>query len=170
MRGGDEGPAEGPTPIDRVFQLGYRVAYRLMRVYWHALRPTTQGALIAVWHAGEVLLVRNSYVPYLSAPGGYVRRKESPTAGAVRELREEVGIEALPEQLVLALDLTHDWEGKRDHVRIYHLDLAQRPRVRIDQREVVQAAWYRPERAVELNVFPPLKRVIETRLSSARAT
>jgi hypothetical protein len=70
---------------------------------------------------------------------------------------------------VLALDLTHDWEGKRDHVRIYHLDLAQRPRLRIDHREVVQATWYRPERAIELNVFPPLKRVIETRLSSARA-
>jgi 8-oxo-dGTP diphosphatase len=169
MRGGDEGPGDGPTPVDRAFQLAYQVAYRLMRIYWRVRRPTTQGALIAVWHAGEVLLVQNSYVPYLSAPGGYVGRKEAPTAGAVRELREEVGIEARPEQLVLALDLTHDWEGKRDHVRIYHLDLAQRPRLRIDHREVVQATWHRPERAIELNVFPPLKRVIETRLSSARA-
>jgi 8-oxo-dGTP diphosphatase len=170
MRGGDEGPAAGPTPIDLAFQLGYRVAYRMLRVYWRVRRPTTHGALIAVWHAGEVLLVRNSYVPYLSAPGGAVRRTEQPAAAAVRELREEVGIEARPEQLVLALDLTHDWEGKRDHVRIYHLELAQRPRLRIDHREVVKAAWHRPERAIELNVFPPLKRVIEARLASARPT
>jgi 8-oxo-dGTP diphosphatase len=159
------GEAARPTPVDLAFQLAYRIAYRLMRVYWGVRHPTTHGALVALWHAGEILLIRNSYTRFYSVPGGYLHRDERPEAAAVRELREEVGVEARPEQLVLALDLTHDWDGKRDHVRIYQLDLAQRPRIRIDRREVVEAAWYRPERALALDVFPPLKRVIESRLT-----
>jgi 8-oxo-dGTP diphosphatase len=168
MPGGDQGARGAPTPIDRAFQLGYRAAYRIMRVYWQVRRPTTHGALIALWHGGEVLLVRNSYVSYYSAPGGYLRRGEAPAAGAARELREEVGVETAPEQLVLALDVTHDWEGKRDHVRIFHHDVSERPQLRIDHREVVDAAWFTPERALRLDVFPPLKRVIAER-AAARA-
>jgi 8-oxo-dGTP pyrophosphatase MutT (NUDIX family) len=161
--------ATRPTSVDRAFQVAYVIAYRLMRVYWRVRGPTTNGALIALWHGGEVLLVRNSYVPYYSAPGGYLRRNEDPVAGAVRELREEVGIHARPEQLVLALDLTHPWEGKHDHVRIYNLELSERPELHIDHREVVEASWHKPENALALNVFPPLKRVIQDKLAARGA-
>jgi 8-oxo-dGTP pyrophosphatase MutT (NUDIX family) len=153
-------PNQGPTPVDRAFQVGYIVAYRLMRAYWAVRRPVTHGALIALWNDGEVLLVRNSYLDYYSAPGGYLRRNESAPAAAVRELEEEVGILVSPDQLVLALELTHEWENKHDHVRIFNLDLPARPLVRVDQREVLDAGWFTPERALALNVFPPLAQVI----------
>ena len=161
----DSSPA--PTLLDRGFQLAYICAYQLMRVYWRARRPLSHGALVAIWCGGEVLLVRNSYVRYYSAPGGYVNRDEDGRQAALRELREEVGVVAAPEQLQLALDVTHDWEGKRDHVQIFHLQLAERPQIRIDQREVVSAAWFSPERVRTLNVFPPLAQAIAEHAAAA---
>jgi 8-oxo-dGTP pyrophosphatase MutT (NUDIX family) len=154
----------GPTVVDRAFQLSYTVAYRLMRTYWRVKRPVTHGALVALWHDGEVLLVRNSYVPYYSAPGGYVRRDEESRHAAARELAEEVDLQVAPEALTLALDVTHEWEYKQDHVHIFELTLRERPTIRVDHREVIDATWFRPEQAVALNVFPPLKTVIQHKL------
>lgn len=146
--------------VDRAFQLGYQVAYQLMRTWWRVRKPTTNGALVAIWSRGQVLLVRNSYVPYYSAPGGYVRPAESGRDAALRELLEEIGVTVRPEDLELALDVTHDWEGKRDHVQIFNLRVAERPAVHIDHREVIEAAWFDPKQVLQLNVFPPLRRVI----------
>jgi len=153
------------TLVDRTFQLGYQVAYRLLRTYWRVRRPTTNGALVAIWSRGEVLLVRNSYVPYYSAPGGYVRPAESGRDAALRELAEEVGVTVRADQLELALDVTHEWEGKLDHVQIFNLNVDERPAVHIDHREVIEARWFRPTQVLQLeHVFPPLRRVIASSL------
>jgi 8-oxo-dGTP diphosphatase len=151
---------ERPSFVDFAFQLGYAGAYQLARAYWRVRRPLTHGALVTLWCHGQVLLVRNSYVPYYSAPGGYLHRGETARQGAVRELREEVGIVAQPQQLTQALELTHDWEGRRDHVVIFSLELAERPLVQVDYREVVEAFWFEPDQVVRSDVFPPLKQAI----------
>ena len=61
-------------------------------------------------------------------------------------------------------DEVKEWEGKRDHVEIFALELSGRPQVRIDHREVVAAGWFSPERALELNLFPPIRKIIEDRV------
>lgn len=155
-----------PTLLDRGFQLAYQGAYRLMRVYWKVRHPTTHGTLVAMWNRGDVLLVRNSYVPYYSLPGGYVRRGETPQQAALRELEEEVGVSAKPDDLKLSLEETNEWEGKLDHVLIFSIEVAQRPVVSVDHREVVEASWWSPQRALSATLFPPLRRVIERRVSS----
>jgi 8-oxo-dGTP diphosphatase len=151
------------TAVDRGYQLAYTCAYQLMRVYWRVRHPTTHGALVLLWSKGEVLLVRNSYVPYYSAPGGYVHVGEPPAEAVVRELKEEIGFEARPEQLTLALDVTHEWEGKLDHVQIFTLEVETRPVVKVDYREVIAAEWFTRDAALKLNLFPPLRQVIEQR-------
>ena len=149
-----------PSLLDRVVQLCYFVAYRAMRIYWRVRHPSTKGALVAIWSGGQVLLVRNSYIPYYSAPGGYVRPQENAREAALRELLEEVGMSARLEDLELALDVTHEWEGKRDHVQIFNLRVNERPVLHIDHREVVEATWFTPRDVLGLDVFPPLKRAI----------
>lgn len=149
--------------IDFCFRVAYRCAYRLMRVYWSVRHPTTHGSLVALWHNGEILLVQNSYVPYRSLPGGYVQRNENGRDAAVRELREETGLVAKPFELRLALDQWHDWEGKREHIEIYELDLPEPIRIAIDNREVVEARFFSPEQALALDLFPPLREIIERR-------
>ena len=42
---------------------------------------------------GEILMVTPSYKPYLDIPGGYVEPGESPSQAAVREVKEELGID-----------------------------------------------------------------------------
>ena len=161
----DAAPGRSPTPLDRTFQLGFKVAYRMLRTYWRVRRPPTHGALVLLWNAGEVLLVRNSYVPWYSAPGGFVKRGEEARAAAVRELVEEVGLRVQDEQLSLALEVTFPWEFKQDHVKVFEVELAERPVIHVDQREVIEAVWLEPRVAVGLHVFPPLKAAIQQHLA-----
>jgi 8-oxo-dGTP pyrophosphatase MutT (NUDIX family) len=148
---------------DQLHRLAYRGAYRVMRLYWQTLHPVTHGALVAVWSGGEVLLVQTSYLPYLSLPGGYVRRGETGRQAAARELREEVGLTVPPEALTPALDRQHSWEGKRERVEIFELELPERPRLALDRREVVAARFYRPQETRGLDLFPPGRTVIDRR-------
>lgn len=41
---------------------------------------------------GAILLVRHTYKAHWGAPGGLLARREAPADGAVREVREEVGL------------------------------------------------------------------------------
>ena len=149
--------------IDLAFRTLYRVAYRVMRLYWAAFHPRTHGALVALWHDGEILLVHNSYVPYYSLPGGYVRSRETGRDAARRELQEEVGIRIEASELQPVYDAERPWEGKRDRVEIFHLDVPRRPDLRVDNREVIEARFFPPARALELELFPPVRAAIEQR-------
>jgi 8-oxo-dGTP pyrophosphatase MutT (NUDIX family) len=98
-------------------------------------------------------------------PGGYVGRNETGREAAVRELREEIGITVAMDQLEKVFDEVKDWEGKRDHVEIFALELDGRPDIRIDHREVVAANWFSPEQALKLDLFPPIRKILEQRLA-----
>lgn len=155
--------ASDPSLVDRSYQLAYKTAYQMMRMYWAVRRPQTHGALVTLWNEGEILLVQNSYVSYRCIPGGYIAAGETGRQAAVRELREEVGVRIDAEQLQPVLDEVNDWEGKRDHVEIFSLELSKRPQIQIDHREVIDAGWFSVERALEMELFPPLRRVLQAR-------
>jgi len=150
---------------DLLFRVAYRCAYKMMRTYWGLFHPTTHGALVALWHDGRILLVQNSYVPYRSLPGGYVNRSETGRDAAVRELREETGFEVRPFELRLALDQWHKWEGKNEHIEIFELELKEPITIRVDNREVIEASFVEPEKALAMELFPPLREVIQRRLT-----
>jgi 8-oxo-dGTP diphosphatase len=150
------------------FRIAYRIAYQLMRLHWRILRPNTHGALVAIWHDGEILLVKNSYVSFYSLPGGYLKRGETAIAAAIRELVEECSIRVKPDELRPGRTETHPFEGKSDTVEIFDLDVAVRPPITVDNREVVSAAFFKPEDALRLKLFPPLHRHIEERVRMQR--
>ena len=151
--------------IDFAYRMTYRAAYQAMRVYWRLARPVTRGALVAIWNKDEILLVKNSYVDYYCVPGGYLKETETPVEAAVRELAEEVSIQVSPDALKLGREETHAWEGKSDVVSIFDLDVKERPVFRVDNREVIDAEFFSPQYALEIKLFPPLRRHIEARLA-----
>ena len=89
---------------------------------------------------GGVLLVRQSYRGGWSAPGGLLRRREEPAAGAIREAKEEVGldIEVLGDPLV-----TIDAQARRVDVVFRCRARPPAPDVVAPASvEIVEARWF----------------------------
>jgi 8-oxo-dGTP pyrophosphatase MutT (NUDIX family) len=132
------------TFVDRMAQTALGVAYRLSLAWVRLIgRPRHAGAAVIVRHGGRILMVRHSYRAGYGLPGGNVRRGEAPVQAAARELREEVGIVAEPSALT-AIYATRDL-----HVFAYRP--TREPAVRIDNREIVEAAFFETGEAVKLH-------------------
>jgi 8-oxo-dGTP diphosphatase len=142
--------------IDKGFQSAYWVAHRLLRAYWFVRNPQTQGALAAVWHAGQVLVVKNSYRTQYTLPGGYVRPGESAAEAAVRELMEEVNIRCASSSMEQVYSGEHPFEFRQDALTIVEAELPNRPVPRVDNREVVWAGFLSPSELLKLPIVPHL--------------
>jgi 8-oxo-dGTP pyrophosphatase MutT (NUDIX family) len=153
--------------INALIRAVYRVAHWGLRLLWFIRRPETTGALVAVWHHGRVLLVKNSYRPQLTLPGGYIRPREDRRTAAARELREEVGIQVQPKRLVHAYHGTHLFEHRQDTLDIYELEVDAAPVVRVDDREVVQAEFHTPDEALDMQIVPHLEEYLARRIGRA---
>jgi len=149
--------------INALIRAVYRVAHWGLCLLWYIRRPETTGALVAVWHEGRVLLVKNSYRAQMTLPGGYVRPREDRRTTAARELREEVGINVQPKRLVHAYHGTHLFENRQDTLDIYELEVDAAPNVRVDEREVVRAEFLPPARALEMSIVPHLQEYLAQR-------
>lgn len=112
---------------------------------WRLVRNAPCAGVVIV-RDGRILLSKRAKAPYAGwweVPGGFVERGEHPTQAAVREAREELGIEVRLTGLIgtylevsgrgEALQVTA-YEGTTD-------DAEPRP----DPTEVSDWAWFRPE-------------------------
>ena len=153
--------------INALMRALYRVAHWGLRLLWFLRRPETTGALVAVWHHGRVLLVKNSYRSELTLPGGYVRPREDRRTTAARELREEVGIRVQPKRLVHAYHGTHFFEYRKDTLDIYELEVDEEPNVAVDDREVVRAEFHTPGEALGMTIVPHLEEYLSRRMGRA---
>ena len=86
---------------------------------------------------GQILVVRHSYRPGSSLPGGEVKKDEEPAAAASRELREEVGIQVEPKSLISV------HEGRSGEV-LFELHPPARPALKIDNFEIIGARFFDP--------------------------
>ena len=55
----------------------------------------------------EILIVKPSYKPHWSIPGGIVEDHEVPKAAMIREIKEEIGLSITPKRLLLVDCLPH---------------------------------------------------------------
>ena len=145
------------TALDRSWRVLYRIAFQLARVWWFVRRPRVEGVFAAVWWGERLLLIRNSYRSGESAPGGRLGRRESPRAGAQRELREEVGLDFPEPHFEFAADFHLEVECTRDHVHFFELRLEEEPRVCVDRREVVWAEFVALEDLEQRPLSPHLR-------------
>lgn len=148
---------------DAAFRAGLRAAWLGLRTWWWLRRPRVRGAAVVVRVGERILLVRNSYQPRLTLPGGRVRRGEATDAAAARELREEVGIDVAPDRLEPLLDRVFRWGGMRNHVALFELRLPAEPQLALDRREVVAARFVTEEEALRRPLWPPLARWLAER-------
>ena len=154
------------TILDWPWRVVYRVGFRVARLWWRLRRPNHDGAVVAVWLGGRILVVQQSYRTNPSWPGGGIRRGEEPREAARRELVEELGLVVRPDDLKLAQGMIVEWDYRRDHVRIFELCLHAEPEIRIDNREIVGARFVDPQMLLAEGGLPPF---IHAYLSEGRS-
>lgn len=103
-------------------------------------------------HEGKFLLVRISYAPskyknYWTFPGGGVDKKETYQNAAVREAKEEVGIEI--HNPVFLGEYENRFQYKRDTVQVFY-GKAYSIEVVTQKNEISEAKWYMKDEALKL--------------------
>ncbi|MBM4028492.1 MAG: NUDIX hydrolase [Planctomycetes bacterium] len=149
--------------LDTAIRRGYRLAYLGLRAWWLVRRPATHGTGVALWHDGKILLVRTSYRPCYSLPGGFVRPGEPSEQAARREVREEIGLDLSGRELRLAWSGTLPFEARQDTTDIWEVQLESPPAVRITSHEIVWTGWMHPAEALKNPLLPHIAAYLEGR-------
>jgi ADP-ribose pyrophosphatase YjhB (NUDIX family) len=76
-------------------------------------QPRTAAGVLIFDEAGRVLLVNPTYKPGREIPGGYLHPGETPSEGAARELKEELGLTTPIGRLLVADWAPHPSEGDK---------------------------------------------------------
>ncbi|HEX8856379.1 MAG TPA: NUDIX hydrolase [Thermoleophilaceae bacterium] len=133
---------ERATASKRVF---YRVAHRILRVWWRLAHPKTRGVRCVLERDGSVLLVRHTYGSReWSLPGGRMRPWEEAAQTAAREMHEELGLE-LDGWRELATFQSRNY-GKRETVFFLGADIGG-SELTIDAGEIGEVRWASREEA-----------------------
>jgi len=119
--------------------------------------------IFVVYH-DEILMMRRSlakkaFPGYWVIPGGHIESSEDPAFCAVRELREETGIEIKTSDLHLTYIAMHRHLDRMEdyHIFAFKINLTQKPD-ELKQTEEGELRWLKISEIDQLeNMFPPIK-------------
>jgi len=152
-------PACGTSLVGRIVdERARRVCPACGWIYWRNAKPCA-GALVL--RNGKVLLIRRSIEPfrgYWDIPGGFCEVDEHPAETAIREVREETGLEIeLTGMLGLWLD---DYAGSVT-LNVYYLARPLSRRIRVGD-DADGAAWFAPDVLPRRIAFANGRQALET--------
>ena len=119
---------------------GYRIAYRLLQVFWFVARPHKRGVKCLLTDRDRILLVRHTYGRRAwDIPGGSIRWRESPLSAAHREMSEELGLDGVSWAEIGQLHGRVD--HRRDTIHCIRAEVTS-PRLTIDHGELETVRWF----------------------------
>jgi len=138
--------------LDRTCQIGYVVTYRCWQIFLRFSKIGTTGAQVLVTFDDQVLLIKTSYRPTYSLPGGYLGKLEDYASAACREVMEETGIVLDRSQLneMLLFEQTHS--GRLTSNMIFTCNINPKPLLTMDKREVVFARFVPIQEALSMQL------------------
>jgi 8-oxo-dGTP pyrophosphatase MutT (NUDIX family) len=143
-----------PVSIRR---LGFRVAHRLLRVWWFVRRPHQNGVKCVLTDGDDVLLVRHTYGSQKwDLPGGGIKRDEPPLDAARREIEEELGVKLERWRDLGSLGATE--YHRRDRIYCFQAELDGKP-LTVEHAEIDIAQWF-PRRRLPSNLGRYVRRIV----------
>lgn len=127
--------------MDRLWRCGFRLAHVVRRCYWFVVRPRGYGVYVALWADGRLLVIKNSYKKSYTLPCGGIKPGETRVDAAVRELREEVGVEISSAHLKEVGGFLSREDFLYDYSSVFELEVESVLPVTVDRREVVWAEF-----------------------------
>ena len=110
---------------------------------------------------GEFLAIKNSYKKHWTLPCGMIDAGETPIVAARRELFEEVGIDVSEEQLKSEGIILNTSEHKKDYINLFSIRFDEKPKVTLDNLEVIEFEWREISDPGE-NMFIPVKNFLSS--------
>lgn len=121
-------------------QIYYDGIRPFQKLYWYLFRPYRPGVKTFVFHEGKILLVRIGYLhKKWVLPGGGIDRGEEASAAAVREVKEESGLDIVSPAYIGEQKFTQEY--KRVTV-FYFTAKASCVDLMIDGQEIIDAGWF----------------------------
>ena len=128
--------------MKKLWALLGRGLYVFVRLIIGRLLRDTERTRVLVIHGDKVLLIKDWVGNgQWGLPGGGVHKNELAVDAAVRELREETGLQIDPSQLRLAGSYNYDHNGFRFRYQLFIVSVSTQPVVAARWPEVVQVAW-----------------------------
>lgn len=102
-----------------------------------------------------------------SLPGGGLKLGEDPKTCALRELKEETGIELKPTQLKDFGDFNNLVQsGMKFHCKAFYAVLTSKPELKLQHLEIVEAKWIPLKKMGDYNINPAALKILQAFSSS----
>ncbi|HYG83396.1 MAG TPA: NUDIX hydrolase [Verrucomicrobiae bacterium] len=142
------------------------------KIAWLAAQPKKPlSSKLLVWdERRELLVIKPNYKKHWDIPGGMVEAWESPLEGAIREIKEELGLVIAPEALQFAgvrYGTSKVSQGDFLHF-LFHTSITKpaRDALQIDESEIEAYRWLPQEQAVAMLAGNHLRQFIAKVLQS----
>jgi 8-oxo-dGTP pyrophosphatase MutT (NUDIX family) len=122
---------------------------------WVYLRFGNERTRVAVICGEQILLTKGWLgTGRWALPGGGLHRGEKPEVGAVREVREETGLELKPEQLKFNSNGWVSRNGLKFRYRLFIVELKQQEKPRRQPGEILVVEWVDHQKLSHSNAGP----------------
>ncbi|ANN21964.1 DNA mismatch repair protein MutT [Amycolatopsis orientalis] len=132
--------------------IGFRVTTEEESAY-PVERSAVPASLVVVLHASTVLMMFDSWRKQWELPGGKRESGETPRQAAVRELREETGIQQVDLAFVALAEFDLVNPERRELLAVYRVQLQVVPRLTVND-EALDFRWWPPSEPVGEDMSP----------------
>lgn len=147
-------------------RLFYKVAYKIIFIYWFFRRPQTQGVQLILRNEDKIFFIDHAYMHHgkWDFPGGGMKANENPLETAKREAEEELQIDLENMEKIGEVEIYHSYH--HDHIHVFEAKLTTL-QMNLNYSEIKKSRWF-PVEELPTNLHPFTDKVLKFYLNSIK--